>query len=386
MATQKFTTYICDTCRRTIDIDNDPSHSQIDIVKKSNDDRFIDVSQINKCIITLGCEGRLYPVEQKNVRNIARSESVSGIEDWTKRSNTTSTTSTSTISEEIFIPLNSNNENHIVLAIKNGVNVNGTMKVFIRQDKPITFVEYRYDVETVPVYNISGKDTYSKNLRFLSSDHITLKFNGVEMIETVEWNRKSLMNNGIYDAIEFINPLITTGIVKILVSKESPTIEHFIPFSKQTGTGISNAWSNIEKINIGIDTYTLYVMDITSVLPINSFFSLTDDAFDNGAIAIEDCYFLLSSSPWSVKDRNYETAVNCADLISKNPNIKYYQQQDKKILEINSSTVSDILPPIYFDLTTNVFEQEKEFEIPTESLAGTSDVITSTNTKIIGIF
>lgn len=334
---KKFTEYKCDTCRRTTVIENDTK-------------RFF----VPKCNITYKCEGRLYPIGEKNTKEIITTKPVAGLEDWRQRGSKISFDAE--IQDEIFLSLASGPSNQITLAIKNipdqGQNIIATFNVI--RDIATSFREFTYD-RLSPISQVNGIDDSldKKILRFEGDDIIRVFINGVEIPEdgSTGWTRDVLSNT-----IVFNPTLIDNSVIVIIVSSpQIPTIKS-LNFNRNVGGGNqTSAWGNVNTISYKNDEYNLYTLTSTNLdIDVNTSLSLISlNGITN--IPLTDGILLLSYEPWSMIDRIMSYYGNCSLLSNNIANIKMTKIDNNLQIQISDYGITDAFPLLkissLFDIT-----------------------------------
>lgn len=358
---KKFTEYKCDTCKRTNVIENDTR-------------RFF----IPKCNITLGCTGKLIPINETNTKDIVSVKSVAGLEDWRARG-TTSEYAPEIIPEK-FISLSNGPSNEVVLAIKDSLSQGSiiTATFNVVKNRSVAFKEYTY-TRLAPISQINGLDDTAdkKLLRFTLMDEIRVFVNGIEKIESIDWSR-----NVSTHTISFITTLVEDCTIVVTVAPQQTVTTKTLTFVKNTlGAFIDTSWGNVEKIRIGgpsgqdYDVYTCSSVELD--IDVNTSLTLTSL---NGTsnINLQDAIFLLSNEPWSYIDRVFTYYGDCDKITNNVADIRMTKIDNKLQIQISEYGISDIFPQI---ICSSTFSNE---ELKDSDKAGIDFLQTYNNENVLG--
>lgn len=353
---KKFTEYKCDTCKRVITIENDSK-------------RFF----VPKCNITYKCEGRLYPISEKNTKEIISSKPVSGLEDWRQRGSTVEFNPE--IQDEVFLSLASNSDNHITAAVRGFSDPTFTATFNKVKISATPYKEFTYERLT-PINLVVGIDDSldRKIMRFGVSDEIRVFINGVEAVEGVDWN-KNLSNN----SIEFVTPLLYDAVIVVIVSPLQVPETITLLFNKNTlGGNDSSAWGNVNSIEYRNETYNLYTCTSTNIdISVND--SLTLVSFTGTSnIPLQDVKFLLSNKPWSYVDRVSSAFGDPLKLINNVANIRLIKVDNVPVIQISDFGISDAFPLFI----SNKYDPKETYT--SEQTSGTQFLTSHDNKAIIG--
>jgi hypothetical protein len=352
---KNFSEYKCDTCKRTIILEND--------IK-----RFF----VPKCTITLGCRGTLQKINEQNVKRRILHSSVAGLEDWRPRG--TKNIVTQEIKEEKFISLSSGENNEITLAsIDNVPSIDLIFNVV--KSKSTEYKEYVYN-KNQPISQVNGLDDTpeKKLLRFTLTDNIRVFVNGIEVIEGTDWNR-----NVSTHTILFSPPILEDSSIIVIVSPELPVFQKTLTFNRNTlGGNISSVWGNVNKIVFRNQTYFLYTCNSTElVIDVNT--SLTLNSVVNSTIS--NIMLLLGNKPWNITDRIFTYYGDCNKIINDVANIRMIKNDNDLVIEISEFGISDAFPPIRIPNIGGLFTQEK-YNLNNKN--GVQFLNTYKNKKILG--
>jgi hypothetical protein len=226
-----YITYQCSICRRKKDVLRDDVRAFA-----------------NHCIITKGCEGRLFKVGEKSIPDIV--STVSGLTDWYPRGQTPS------IKAEVVAPspirLSCSSTGVVTLAIYQSdvdaaANQVLKMKLTQRRVEDISSVQYLFrPITSVTV--VSGKDSTGKNMRFdqtaIDEGRVFVRVNGIPRFQGAEADELVLTPN----TITFNTAIDALSTVSVSVSQEKNTVERVLSFNLNASNAVSTnsgSWGNV---------------------------------------------------------------------------------------------------------------------------------------------
>lgn len=369
---KKYLRLICTVCKRSVDKLVDLTHYAPD-----------------QCIITLGCEGRLQPVEYISSGGIAVTPEV-GVTDWRPRGSSSIEGSAPT--EPVFIDLVTGSLKQLVLAIPGTVepasNATTTLTLIVKADTPKAYRQYVFRREG-SFSSISGTEAglEKKALRFTtygtSPDVVEVYVNGVKRERGTD-----LEDYQVYDGtnssaappntILFNTNIDQTGVVQVdvIVSKEqvSSTVDLTFKRNKSDESRLSlGTFENISYVDYFLnDTwrrYYLYTLDLDdAVLPLNSILVSQGDS---------EAMFLLARKPYTQLDRYVNVVAPLVDMSAERDYIKYYAVDSVTTARITDTALKTIFPP----LRLGKFNIEKTIKT---SIAGVEEQLVIDGKVIVG--
>lgn len=299
MTTTRFITYKCNLCKRTIDEEN-----RINSVK------------FTKCNITLGCEGKLYPIGSKNTRNIVATSAATdaATEDWLPREQVAARAGTVTQVEAPPISLITGNDGELTIAIPASATA-ATSLTMVAKKRQVdassfaSFIFYRGGT----VSFISGRDNSaeSKTLLFETSDTIEVFVNGIKLGSTA-WSKDVTTQ-----AITFSPALVGETLqIRINVTKAIASPSYNLTFAYNTSVG-NSSWENVSQIKMFDTTYKVFTYGgLSTLLKIGEELQLVSIA--TGAAALTNsAYMLLAYSPYSPVDRELTSVIKFSEITSE---------------------------------------------------------------------
>lgn len=340
----------CDTCNRQIDKIVNVNHYQPD-----------------KCDITLGCLGRLQPIQYKNSADIAVAPAL-GIVDWRPRN--TTVTQPAALQEETFLSLATGAANQLTLAVAIddfGPGTNILLPITIKGDSSKEFRQYTF-VREQNFNTISGVETglEKKTLRFNrfgdSIDLVEVYLNGVKLEIGTEPGQFQI-NNGTANSpvppntIKFNENIIVNRQtqVDVVVSKYQPETKRYLRFVRNSASlTLGGAWDDIrfvEKFQEGKNEWVRYMtftcdLDALEAIPINSQFTIgnaIEVPFINTSLPISAGFFVLAQPPFTSVDRKHNVIIPLT-TISDRDHLKYFIEDDKRIIKIVDTSVEEVYP------------------------------------------
>lgn len=368
----RYSTYTCDTCKRSKDILSDNEHLQL-----------------NYCIITKGCSGHLTKTGETNTA--MNTPVVSGLQDWYPRGQSIS--STPAVQEEQKVTLSCSATGTLTLAVFQPDGVAAldsrsqlTVKFLQRKVEPISFQKYIYKLEAA-TDEVFGRDTTGKNLRVdqvaKDEQRISVKVNGVDDTGfTVPQSNKIKLS-----AQHPANTIVT-----IVVAAEKDTVERNLVFTRHSTQSSSvnfGAWDNIRFLKSvtaggGESGNSWWVYSCTDLGSISNSTSLqivsVSDADGITIIsgpALSSVRFLLASSPYANVDRYYNFVVEATDVAEGFPISS--PTTSTRQLQVARSTVAELYPPLRIRLPSgNVYTNSSYIQADTIVGVSSSQVITDT--------
>jgi len=349
---KNFIEYKCDTCKRTIILENDTK-------------RFF----IPKCNITLGCTGVLQKIKEQNARGSTTVSSVAGVNDW--RPKDYNVNFAPELQDEKFICLSSGTQNEITLASID--NVPSISLVFnVVKSVAVAYKEYTYN-RYPPVNQILGIDDTpeKKLLKFNNTDNLKVFLNGVEVVEGLVWNK-----NVSTQSITFLSPILDESTVVIIVYPQQTTTQKIITFNRNVNGGnTGSCWGNVNNIKYGNDVLYVYTYDSAELdIDVNSSISLTNIINST----INNSILLLSNNPWNITDRIFTFYGDCNKITNNVANIRMIKKNERLSIEISEFGISDAFPPFQLN---SIFSQE---EFNTKNIKGTDFLEIHAHKNILG--
>lgn len=353
---KRYLRLICSTCKRSVDKLVDLTHYVPD-----------------QCTITLGCEGRLQPVEYVSSGGIAVTPEI-GVTDWRPRGS--SHTATAATSEPTFIDLATGSLKQLVLAVPEAVEpaTNATTTLFLtaKADVPKAYRQYVFRKEG-SFSSISGTEAglEKKALRFTaygtSPDLVEVYVNGVkqergtdpEDYQVYDGTTQSLAPP---NTILFNTSIDQAGVVQVdvIVSKEqsASTINLTFKRNKLDESRLTlGAFENISYVERFVggawQRHYLYTLDLDDAnLPLNS---ILVPQVDSQAL------LLLARKPYSQLDRYTNIVVPLVDMSAERDYIKYYVIDSVTSARVTDTALKSIFPP----LRLGKFSVEKTIKVST---------------------
>lgn len=347
---KKIIKFVCDTCNRNIDKILNVNHYETD-----------------KCNITLGCIGRLNPVQYKSSADIAVAPEI-GTVDW--RARNTSVSLAKELPDAEFINLSTGADNQLTLAVQVedfGAGSTVLLPVIVKGDKPKDFRQYTF-VKEQNFSTISGVETglEKKTLRFNrfgdSIDMVEVFLNGVKL-EVGNLPNQFQISNGSESSlippntIKFNSEVQVVGQtqVDIVVSKFQPSVKRYLTFVRNSGSStLEGAWDGIrfiEKFQEGPNEWArfmTYTCDLNALdaIPLNSQFTIgasIEIPFINAAFQVNRGFFVLARAPYSSIDKRHNVIIPL-ETISERDHLKYFVEDNKRVIKIVETAVEEVYP------------------------------------------
>jgi len=369
---KKFLRLTCTVCKRSIDKLVDLTHYTPD-----------------QCTITLGCEGRLQPVEYRSSGGIAVAPEI-GVTDWRPRGSTVTGLIADT--EPDLIGLETGSLKQIALAVfSSSVPAPGTIypvEFTIKADTPKAYRSYIFRKEGA-FSTISGIESglEKKALRFTAygtdPDEVEVYLNGVKLEPGTDPENYQIYDGTNTSAVPPNTILFNTTLdspgstqVDIIVSKEAPASKITLGFSRNQAdeSRVSlGSWENVSYVDKLVGStwrrYYLFTLDLdtTADIPLNSIL------LPSGI----EAFFLLAREPYTRLDRYTDVAVLFQGLDQERDYLKYYAENGTTTLKVTSTAISTFFPP----LRPGKFTVEKIIKVAT---AGVEEQLVVDGKVIIG--
>jgi hypothetical protein len=231
-----------------------------------------------------------------------------------------------------------------------------------------------------------------KTLRYTSTDSVEVYLNGVLQVNgtgPTEYILGDGSGPGLANAVTFNTAVSLPGItqVDVIVSEASSTVQVPVTFTRnqndesRQGTG---AYENIDFAQLFVGgawvPFYLFTLDLEDAgLALNTIITPDTKAKLNGLYDIlsSEIYVLLAREPYSQLDRYSTLAVKLSDLSFDEQYLKFYLDAGSKRLDLTSSTVKSVYPPIRFEL----FNAE---HLISTNLPGVTDQIVLDDSVVVG--
>ena len=383
---KKFLNLICSVCERQIDQPVNNSHYTAD-----------------KCTITYGCTGRLFPVEYRSNREIQSAPHV-GIEDWRPRGS--KITEQIQLVDDVLIGLTTGAKNKLVLAVEYSADILNAPQLEIeftsRSSEHRSFKQFSYTFEQ-SFNTISGVENglEKKVLRYSVGDGVEVFINGIEA-ERGNGPGQFLIYDGTPTSpvppniIKFNDDVSLSGSiqVKVIVNKPVSTSSYSLVFKRNTDNEVRinlGAWENVNFVEFfkstgttgtGYKSYFLFTCDVDSTsLPLNNVFVvsrlLTADARE---IPLGRGAFLLARAPYSILDRYLNLYIPLDGLSIDRDYLKFSLIDKTATLQATKTAIATCYPPFRI-LPDAKFSVEKTLK---RQISGVSNQITIDGSIIVG--
>lgn len=329
---KKYIRLACDTCKRTTD-------KLINLTHYATD----------KCVITLGCEGRLHPLSYTAAGAITTAPEA-GVTDWRARG--TSVTTYATAEEVEFVNLSTGSTGQLVVAAPVD-QATYALNLSIQADTPKSYRSYVFRSEAT-VTTVSGVESglEKKTLRFTAygttPDIVEVLVNGVRMEKGTAFDQFQVYDGTSSSAIppntiSFNTPITTSGTTQIdvIVSKESTSTATTLTFtrnvydSSRVGTG---AWENVDYVDhVTLGRLYLYRIDLDEIsIAVNSILIPETDS----------AVFLLARQPFSQLDRYTSIILPISGFSIERDYLKYHVIDGSIVMQVTKTSLSNTYPPI----------------------------------------
>lgn len=344
---KNFVKYICTTCQRTID-------KRVDLRRAVPD----------RCTITLGCEGRLVPVQYQSAAEIAVRPKL-GVTDWYPRG--TKLIKRQSVQEEVLLNTATSADNQLVVAALLPVvpTPNSTLEITFaeRSDSPTEFRHYVFYYE-MGVTVVSGTESGAgkKTLRYSligpDPDIVEVFVNGERREEGTGPNDYQLNDGTLTSAvpantIRFNSPVSGATVqIDVVVSKAQAVSEQTITFIRNGSplAPLGGAWQNVSEIlrpGSGAHYTFTHALSPASGLRLNSILYPKQVVLQPGSspISLSICQFLLARRPYSQVDRYHDIFVRLSDIDGQADYLKYHKVDGAEVLEVTERTIITSYPP-----------------------------------------
>lgn len=349
---KKYLRLYCSVCQRTVD-------------------KLVDNSRVSpdRCTITFGCQGRLFPLMYKGSGEITSAPAL-GITDWVARGSSTS--SSDGLEEAQFINLSTGTIKQLVLAIAlPSVVPAGTTAVLnlaARNDTPKDYKQYtfRFDTEFSTVSGVESAAA-KKVLRFKAwgtdPDLVEVYLNGVKLKQGTDAadfqvDDGSASPPAPSNTIKFNTPILPTGTyqVDVIVSKERPADVYSLTFDMNVeDSNRTGAWDNVAAVSRfqggAWGSYRLFTCDLaensaalkkdTVLFPEGSVF-----VSGVGAVPLSNCMFMLARKPYTQVDRYVNTSIPLNMLNEDRDYVKYHTVDGELMLQAVVTSLQTFFPPL----------------------------------------
>lgn len=386
---KKFLRVVCDTCFRFTD-------QQVDNTRVS----------IDKCVITLGCKGKLQPAAYVSNTQITPAPKV-GVSDWVPR-NFQASERVGVSGEEKLIDTSTGEVQQLVLAVSLTGQPSDSSTVMLtlaaRSNEPKNYRQYTYSFDT-EFTTVSGIESgLAKKSLFFSvagadPDLVEVYVNGVKkhrgqgaedyklydpndtFSQTVPQNTIVFNNK--------ITPDFTTQ-VDVIVSKSAQLNTTQLTFyrNKDDPSRVkTGSWENASAVQRfaggaqSAKTFWLYTCDIGDVtnISLNSILYPTGTLTLNSTqqVSLSDAQLLFAKKPYSTLDRYVDIYCQLTDLAQDTNYLKYHVVNGIPALEVTESSLTTSYPP------AKVLKFNTESTIKS-ALAGVEDQLVIDGKLVIG--
>ena len=319
----KFKHFKCDTCNKETDVDNNITHAFID-----------------RCNLTVGCNGTLRFVADKNVKDTILNF------DSAVQLNKIGVTAED-ISLPTYIDLASDSANSVTLALPISAADNAVATVTFNEvlNKETAFKEFTFSVG-VPVVVISGKDTSvdQKVLTFNDTDSLAVFINGQEIDESTYSANNNLIRFN--ETITYNTYSASSLFIKVLVFSKEDAVVKTLAFNRNVQGLTDSSWSNISTAEVSGEVCDLFTCVSLLSLDLNSRLSVTKVEVNGQEIELGRANFLLAQAPFGPLDRITSQVINAQALDGTLNHVKYEVSSNKAKISATSISLSNIFPPI----------------------------------------
>jgi hypothetical protein len=333
----RYTSFKCDTCRRTKDILTDASKVTL-----------------NYCTITKGCLGSLQITGDTNYA--VTTSPVEGVEDWYPRGTEVIKDSGQTATvEHTDISTSVNGIITIGIPLTVAEAVSSTfrtvqIKFLSRKIEPIAFQEYAFKPQT-DVISVSGRDLNGKNLRLdalaFTQDRVKATVNGVVRTD-IALDTQTL-------GLKFDALVPAQARIFITVSASAQFDEKILTFQShhfKDGADEFGAWGNLRNVAkmgaTGVEEDNrLWLYSCTEIRSLaNSASLICDTILDANNMAIttaklQSSVFLLASNPYMSADRYFNLV-----LPFKAGTVLSIPSGGEKRLNVDRQLIGEVFPPL----------------------------------------
>lgn len=349
---KKYLRLICDTCNRTIDrlVDNERALP-------------------DRCVITLSCQGRLFPVEYRSNSQITPAAQV-GVVDWYPRGQTP--TAGTSPQEPVLLDTSTGDFQQLVLALKLETPPADTqlaqLTLAIRSDTPKVFKQYVYQRD-VQFTIISGTEDgiEKKTLKFQTwgpdADLVEVYLKG-EKLEEGPGPDQFQVDNGTPSSpappntVRFNTEVSPVGTYQIDVIVSKVRVDDSIQLQFHRNRDDPNrletgAWENVSYIErfsgTAWEKFYLFTYDVKG----NN--DLTKDTILNpindvvlpavGTVARANAFFAIARKPFTQLDRYPDISAVLSTFGVDRDFLKYHETEGELRLELTETSLSTFFPP-----------------------------------------
>lgn len=372
----------------------------------------------DKCTITLGCYGRLFPVDTRSNPTIAVTP-ITGIKDWVPRNGYNVRPAVTTFkkrgleidngdvlsTESNTLSLLTGSLGQMVIAVT--PRPGGVLPPYldisfeVADDTPKDYRAYVYRFSTGIFTTVSGKESglSGKVLRYnatgTSPDVVEVRVNGVLRSQGTGPDEYQIYTSPTSpvppNTILFNTAIDPAGMtqVDVVVTKTSAALVSVVRFTKHTnddesrsGTGAYENVNGVKRFEGGLWVdYELYTADISSSgLKINTIMVPALVQQSSHLIDYAKTFFVLAARPYKHVDRYYTVVAPFTGFdFAKSQVVKYSSdsQSDVNTITASFNALSGIFPPLVMDL----FESEQPI---LTGLGGVSEQTTVDGGVIVG--
>jgi len=304
---KKFEIYKCSICERQINKEFSPK-----------------TPRINKCDITLNCQGVLSKVAETDVPTLGASFEP-GVENWRPRGLAGNVFTSFELIPEKFISLSGTIDGKIVVGIEANMAIKtpglfyDKLRLNVTQvikNKSLIYKDYQFKITKVTSGNLvlTGKDANQKELVYdANNDEVLVYLNGNQL------DGNSQYTVGINNVTLLGVPTPAYSTLDVIVKKKSAEIIRSLTFtSNQALRNLQpGAWSNVSTIIVPVTDLSGQTVNTSYVL-----YTL-DDASDLGFNIIIQSHFKLNDQSIQLYDNLTPNVVHYHSL-SSNPNAVFY--------------------------------------------------------------
>jgi len=317
-------------------------------------DKLVNVTHYtpDRCTITQGCEGRLFPVEYRSSAGIAVSPEA-GITDWQPRGS--HVTTFKKIETPDLINLATGSKSQIVVASTSTASTL-TLEFEGKADMPKAYRAYVFRREGA-FTNIAGVESglEKKALRFNASgpnpDMVEVYLNGVKQEPVKDY----IVSNGTATSAAPPNTIVFTQLidqpgvtqVDVIVSKDQVASSYNLVFKKnildESRKGMG-AYENVRSVSGMINstafvTYNLFTLDLdTADIPLNTILIPKNTT----------AMLLLARRPYTQLDRYSTIVIPLQDMNEEVEYLKYHAVDGVPTLQATQESLLQVFPPLRF--------------------------------------
>lgn len=299
----------------------------------------------DRCTITQGCEGRLFPVEYRSSAGIATSPEV-GIADWQPRGG--KATASPRLATPELVNLATGHSGQIVVASPADTPT-VTVRFEGKADKPKAYRAYVFRREGA-FSTVAGVESglEKKALRFAHDDMVEVYLNGVKQEPGEDYavadeaGTTAAPPNSVVFASVIDLPGVTQ--VDVIVSKDEAPDAYDLVFRRNVqdesrrGTG---AYENVDSVTWMVGgawvTYNLFTLDLDRIgVPLNTILVPRDT----------DAMLLLARRPYTQLDRYTTAAIPLRGMDEEVEYLKYYAVDELPTLRATSESLLQVFPPM----------------------------------------